>query len=978
MRSAASLDPLEWAAMLAGRWVLLLLFLGVAAAQEAPANGPRRVDPGWHAIVGATVHVAPGHVLEHATVVIRDGLIESVSTDAPPAGARVWRSDRLLDVYAGFIEPHVPVEVTTKGAHWNPKVTPERVARAIGNDTAENLRKLGFTAAVAAPKSGILRGRGTLVALAPNNPDRSVPRPTVYRDDVYQALGFDRFKDSKDGYPTSQMGAIAVIRQSLHDRLLGEAPLLFDTEDELEALRAGKVAREFERTAILLGSGLEFRRLDAIAADGLPVLVPVRFPPPPDVSSVGAADAVDLRELMTWEQAPTNLRRLDAAGVRVALTTSKLQKDDDFLANVREAIRHGLAPDRALAMLTTQPAEILGVADRLGTVEKGKAANLVVTDGTLFDVTANSMPTKLRAVWIDGKRFELAPPAERVAGGWEILCTPDVLGKVRLDIEYDLKATLQWEGEKEKVKPKSSEIDAETIRLVFEHGDGLVTLSGVVGERELTGDGVAADGTRFHWFARPVRKAEEGEESDLPEPDVPETYGYPFGPYALAKLPAQEHVTFFNATVWTCGPQGIVEHGEVEIDGGKIVYAGPARDGGGGGRRVDLQGKHVTPGIIDCHSHTGISKGINDSGQAVTAEVRIGDVTNPDSISWYRQLAGGVTTVNSLHGSANPIGGQSQTNKIRWGVRRPDAMHFEGAKPGIKFALGENVKQSNWGDEYKTRYPQTRMGVETLIRDRLTAAREYLKGHDKVDLELEALGEVLKGERLVHCHSYRQDEILMLCRVAQDFGFEIGTFQHVLEGYKVAEAIKAHAIGASSFSDWWAYKVEVQDAIPFNGALMHDVGVVVTFNSDSDELARHLNVEAAKAMRYGGVPRAEAFQFVTLNAAIQLGIAGRVGSLEAGKDADLAIWSGDPMSTFTRCEATWVDGRNYFSLEQDAAHRAHIAKERHRIIAKLLKLEVSGKKGKRGGAGADQPHWWISRFEAYDCGDCGRAVEAGR
>ncbi|MCK6458396.1 MAG: amidohydrolase, partial [Planctomycetes bacterium] len=456
-------------------------------------------------------------------------------------------------------------------------------------------------------------------------------------------------------------------------------------------------------------------------------------------------------------------------------------------------------------------------------------------------------------------------------------------------------------------------------------------------------------------------------EGAAPEPaDAPESYGTPFGPYALDALPEEPaRLIVRGATLWTCGPQGIVENGELEVRAGKIVYAGPARGGAEGATVVDATGRHVTPGIVDCHSHTRISKGLNESGQAVTAEVRIGDVTDPDSINWYRQLAGGVTSVNSLHGSANPIGGQNQVNKIRWGVPHPDDMHFEGAPPGIKFALGENVKQSNWGDDHTTRYPQTRMGVETLIRDRFLAAREYAKGHERRDLELEALAEILAGTRLLHCHSYRQDEILMLCRLAEEFGFTIGTFQHVLEGYKVADAIRDRSLGGSAFSDWWAYKVEVQDAIPWNGALMHEVGVCVSFNSDSDEMARRMNLEAAKAVKYGGLPPAEALRFVTLNPAKQLKIDARVGSLEEGKDADFAIWSGPPMSVYTRCVATWIDGREYFSLEKDKAHRERIAAERHRIVQKIL---GRSKEQEEEGRGEEKPP---ARSETWHCGECG-------
>ncbi|HRJ50625.1 MAG TPA: amidohydrolase, partial [Phycisphaerales bacterium] len=371
---------------------------------------------------------------------------------------------------------------------------------------------------------------------------------------------------------------------------------------------------------------------------------------------------------------------------------------------------------------------------------------------------------------------------------------------------------------------------------------------------------------------------------------------------------------------------------------------------------IEAAGKHLTPGLIDCHSHMGISRGVNEGGQAVTAEVRIGDVTNPDAISWYRQLAGGITTVNSLHGSANAIGGQNQVNKNRWGAMRPEDLHFEGAMPGIKFALGENPRQAN-SSRSTQRYPRSRMGVEALLRDRFTAGREYLRDRGspgfRRDLELEALGEILEGRRLVHCHSYRQDEILMLCRLAEEFGFKIGTFQHILEGYKVADELARHSGGGSAFSDWWAYKVEVQDAIPQAGPIMHEQGVVVSYNSDSDEMARRMNVEAAKAVKYSvgpdavpGISPADALAFVTINPARQLMIHDRVGSLEVGKDADFVIWSGDPLSVFSKTEETWIDGRRYFSLEMDRASRERIAAERTRLTQKILGGLTSSKAGK--------------------------------
>ncbi|MHC4548266.1 MAG: amidohydrolase family protein [Planctomycetota bacterium] len=945
------------------RLLLSFCLLGAASAQEeAPPNGPRRVDPAWHALTGATVHVSPGRTLPGATVVVRGDRIVRVSQDPPPAGARVWNL-KGLHLYAGLIDAYVPVEPPAhKGRHWNKKVTPERLAREIDDETAEELRKLGFAAAVAAPRGGIFRGRASLVSLAPRDPDPSVKRPTVYREGVYQALAFERNRSARDGFPTSQMGAIALIRQSLLDGLAADQTLLFATDDELEALRAARIAQEFRRRAILLGSGTELRRLDAIRKDGLPLIVPVRFPRLPDVSSVGAQEEVDLRTLMTWEQAPTNPRRLDAAGLTVALTTHRLRRRRRFPAGLQRALRHGLEPDRALAMLTTNPAEILGVGDLMGTVERGKVANLVVTEEPLF-----SRDRRIRAVWIDGRHHEIEPPqGDGLPGEWRVTLSS---GAPHLELSIDRRHKAKV-GEK---PAKRVQVRGNRVSFAFD----TLTLSGTLHAETMRGHGVRASGERFTWTATRTAPPKPRPHKERKPGEVPERYGHPFGPYAREALPKQPGLLVVRAaTVWTCGPQGVLRDGQIEVQRGRITYVGPRREVEGADV-VDTD-LHLTPGIVDCHSHTGISKGVNDSGQAVTAEVRIGDVTDPDHISWYRQLAGGVTTVNTLHGSANPIGGQNQVNKVRWGVPHPDGMHLEGAMPGIKFALGENVKQSNWGDEFTVRYPQTRMGVETLIRDRFLAAREYLAGHDRTDLELEALAEVLQGKRLVHCHSYRQDEILMLCRIAQEFGFRIGTFQHVLEGYKVAEAIKAHALGASAFSDWWAYKVEVQDAIPFNGALMHQVGVNVTFNSDSNDLARRLNVEAAKAVKYGGVKPEAALKFVTLNAAIQLGIEDRVGSLEVGKDGDFVLWSGHPLSSYTRCLATWIDGREYFSLTQDRKHREQIAAERRRIIARILgqkkeepddedeEEEEERRRRRRGPVLGEEP---------FECGVCGCGEE---
>jgi N-acetylglucosamine-6-phosphate deacetylase len=337
---------------------------------------------------------------------------------------------------------------------------------------------------------------------------------------------------------------------------------------------------------------------------------------------------------------------------------------------------------------------------------------------------------------------------------------------------------------------------------------------------------------------------------------------------------------------------------------------------------------------------------VNEGSHSATPEVRMGDFVDPDEVTIYRQLGGGVTASHSLHGSSNTVGGQNQLVKLRWGAD-PEALKFEGAPPTIKFALGENVKQS-WNAQATARFPQTRMGVEQIIRDQLQAARDYRRAWQewrrtkrgippRRDLGHEAIVEVLEGKRFIHCHAYRQDELLMFMRLCDEFGVRNVIYQHVLEGYKVAGEMARRGDGASTFSDWWAYKVEVYDAIPQNAALMHDVGAVASINSDSGEMGRRLNQEAGKSMQYGGLSPEEALRLVTLNPAKQLRVDGRVGSIEVGKDADLALWNGPPLAQQSRCEQTWIDGRKYFDRGEDLASRAEMERMKETLLQKALR-----------------------------------------
>jgi imidazolonepropionase-like amidohydrolase len=426
---------------------------------------------------------------------------------------------------------------------------------------------------------------------------------------------------------------------------------------------------------------------------------------------------------------------------------------------------------------------------------------------------------------------------------------------------------------------------------------------------------------------------------------------FPIPAHPATPPDAPAAIVIRDATILTVS-HGTIEHGSILIKDGKIAEVGKTVNAPKDAQVIDAAGQFVIPGIIDCHSHIA-AEAINEGSVSVSSMVNMAEILNPEDIDIYRDLAGGVTSANILHGSANPIGGQTLVIKLRWG--QPAAkLPFEGALPGIKFALGENVKRSNFSiPGQPKRYPATRMGVEETIRGAFVEARDYKKAWDdynkrstageknlippRRDLRLEPLVEVLEGKRYVHSHCYREDEILMLLRVAKEFGFKVRTFQHVLEGYKIADELAAAGVGASTFSDWWAYKVEAYDAIPYNAAMMTRRGVVVSINSDSAEEATHLNQEAAKSMKFGGLSHDEALKMVTLNPAMQLGIDKRVGTIDVGKDADLASYNRDPLSAYAVVQKTLIDGRVYFDRQRDIAERSEREKEKKALIDKLKK-----------------------------------------
>ena len=983
---------------------LLLLFVSPAAGQLTPQVGIRQNPPTIHALVGAKLFLTPDKMIENGTVVIRDGFIVDAGKEVRiPDDARIWDM-KGMTIYPGFIDCYSdlgmprraqesfggdqgqqqkPQEPARGPKHWNEHVQASVNAEEIFTPdprASEKLRGLGFTAALVVPQQGVFRGTSALINLGDGTTSQN-----LVKSRIAQHVAFETSRG--DGYPNSLMGAIALIRQTVLDaqwyrdatkdalKYPGEPkpeivddlaslenvvdmkqPLIFETGDEQSILRAAAIAKEFHLQYFVRGSGYEYRRLDAIKILGIPIILPVNFPEPPSVQTPEEALNVDIEDLRHWDEAPENPGKLFKAGVSFALTTSMLKDVTNFLPNVRKAVQRGLPEQIALAGLTTIPARLCGAEKSLGTISRGNLANLIVADGNIFNEK-----TKIRETWIEGKRYEIKPQEEiEVRGTWKVALSGHPSDSLRLILKGEPDG-LQGSMKSGTKEAKLSTAVFSDLRLAVTFpGDsigmsGIVRMTAVLTPDRLTGTGEFSDGKQFSWNGQRVEKFVTPRDTTHQKP--PEmsllTPLYPPGAFGREMLPAQpDHILVRGATIWTCAQQGIIDNGDLLVERGKVIKVGTNLSAPPDAVVIAGNGKHVTPGLIDCHSHTGVAGGVNETGVTITAQVRIGDVLDPDDIALYRELAGGLTVANVLHGSANPIGGQNQVIKLRWGVL-PEEMKFEGAMPGIKFALGENPKQSNWGDRYSSRYPQTREGVEQMIRDEFRAAldyektwKEYEQGSRRIkprrDLHAEAILEVLHGKRLVHAHSYRQDEIEMLIRVADEFGFKIGTFQHVLEGYKIADLMNGHGAGGSTFSDWWAYKFEVYDAIPYNGTLMHDAGVVVSFNSDSDELARHLNTEAAKAVKYGGLSEEEALKFVTINPAIQLRIEKRVGSLEPGKDADFVIWSGNPLSGFSMCEQTWIDGKKYFDRQEDRAMSEKIQHERSSLIQKVLSSAKSG------------------------------------
>ena len=883
------------------RWGASALALLVLSADIASAQGEGAppAPPPLFVIRNARIVVAPGRVIEKGSIVLKDGLVSAVgATVAAPAGAWVIDGTGLV-VYPGLVDGMSTVGLPASlripepqrgggggqgggqgqaaGAQtpysWGPDDRPATFTwisaadeLSASDDRVAKWRNGGFTAAIVVPERGFFPGQASYVNLAGDRGnDMVVKSPVAMRTTL--AGG-----PSHRGYPNSLMGAIAYLRQTLFDAVrydqaqtiyqatpaglerpqydktlepLGQAlrakrPMLFAGNLAKEIGRAVSLAQETGATPVVYGAQEAYRIAPQLKTVQLLVNLdwPVR-----DRDADPDAD-VALATLRLRDRAPTTPAELEKAGVKFAFYSGKITDPAVMLANVRKSIKLGLSPDGALRAFTTAPAEIFGVADRVGTLEGGKIANLIVVDGDLWD-----SKTKIRHVFVDGRKFE---PAAAVA-------------------QADTGASR---------RPAAN--------------DSVVPVTPMVKDR---------------------------------------------GPLTDNKVTLIRGATILTAS------HGTIENGSILIRDGKIAQGGQNIPPPAGAAVIEAAGKYVIPGIIDAHSHIA-ADAINEGAVSVSAMVGIRDVIDPDAIAIYRALAGGVTAAHVLHGSANTIGGKNQLLKLRWGADAKGLI-FEGAKPTIKFALGENVTR----DRDPDRYPLTRMGVQDVVRQAFLEAREHQRQWREYeaakkatpakplipprrDLKLETLGEILDGKRVIHSHSYREDEIFQLMQSTEEFGVHVNTFQHVLEGYKVADELAKHGAMASTFSDWWAYKVEAYDAIPYNAALMTERGVVVSINSDDAEEMRHLNQEAAKAMHWGGLSENDALKLVTLNPAIQTGVDKLVGSIDVGKDADLVIYTNHPLSVYSVVEQTLVDGQVYFDRQKDIARRKALEDEKKALLDK--------------------------------------------
>tara|TARA_B100000242_G_scaffold240101_1_gene180106 strand:+ start:9 stop:3011 length:3003 start_codon:yes stop_codon:yes gene_type:complete len=974
---------------------LILLYLFFASkcfyGQETfPINGVKNSFVPTHAFINANLVISPNKRISNGTLIIKGGkIIQADSNVIVPENAIIhdlagdFIFPSFIDLYTDYGLKKVTEKEKTsrspqyksnkKGAyHWNQAIHPEVHASNfyINNlDDAYEYLNSGFGSVLTHIKDGIFRGTGCYVLLSnKNNIENMISQ---------KSASFYSFKkgSSKQRYPTSLMGSIALIKQTLLDAEWYESidrqssityseynqqknlPQFFSVSSILDYQRVYNIGDEFEIDFIIKGNGKEYQRIDEVKSTEYPLVIPVNFPNAYDVSNPESAEWITLSQLKDWEASPFNPAILANNKISFCLTSSDLKNRNDFLKNVRLSVQNGLNKSEALAALTTRPANLINVSKIIGTLENGKIANFFISSSDVFE----NDDAVIYENWVNGEKYEIKKKSNYQLEGYYTFKSNEIQNKqviikkkgkdFSISIPFLDSVLLQ------------SKVDQYKISFSTKNGS-FRAIGEIIDDNTISGHYQNENGSFINFTINKdsAITSKDKQTVNFNEAKSKPSIWSPNKAFGFETTPKESSVVFKNATVWTNDKQGVILNTDVIIHNGKILAIGTMLNPSDFLNEknymiIDASDMHLTSGIIDEHSHIAISKGVNESSQSVTAEVSIGDVIKPDDHNIYRQLAGGTVAAQLLHGSANPIGGQSAIVKLRWGSSAEE-MKINDAAGFIKFALGENVKQSNWGDFEKIRFPQTRMGVEQVFYDAFYRALEYEKewkeynslslrekkniAAPREDIELNVLVEILNSERFITCHSYVQSEINMLMHVADSLGFTINTFTHILEGYKVADKMKRHGAGGSTFSDWWAYKYEVNDAIPHNASLLNDAGVVTAINSDDAEMGRRLNHEAAKAVKYGGASEEDAWKMITLNPAKLLHLDDRMGSITVGKDADVVLWNGNPLSVYSKVLQTYVDGKLMFDIEIDKKMRERDLKERMRII-KLMSLDKNEK-----------------------------------
>ena len=972
-------------------FILILFALNLAAQEDnSPVTGvsDKRVDV--YGLRNARVVVDYQTTLEKADILITNGRIMAVGTGLTfPKGTIVYDLagksiyPSFIDIYAanygvsvqtqqaGSPNPNAAVQQTQGGRTAQPAAPEPRIAD-YWNDginssynvskefipdtrTAAEYRQSGFGAVVTFKADGIARGTSALVSTGEGKTNN-----VLLKNNTSANYSFTRGR-SQDSYPASLFGIIALLRQLNYDaQWYSQLPAGYFHDDGIEAYsknlalpqvievsnklgipRADLIGKEFGINYIIKGSGDEYQSLSEIKKTGRTLIIPLAFPEAPDVKDPFDAISVPYATLKHYEMASANAARISQAGIPFAITSSDLRQRSLFLTNLRKAVKAGLAENEALKAVTATPAALIGASDLVGAIKKGMVANLLVTSGNIF-----SEECVLYENWVQGVPFRLAD-----------LRFKDVRGNYSLKVDTTTyKLTLSGTAEKPTIKLAfdSTEVRGATITqekdlitINFDRAPVKYRLSGYVTETGIAGKGQTDAGKWISWNANQIDRNFTATSTTKKPPAATPAPGkliFPFTAYGRTEVPVQQDILIKNATIWTNEKEGNLANTDLLLQKGKIARIGKNLSSPGA-RIIDATGMHLTPGIIDEHSHIALDA-TNEMGQAITSEVRAGDVINPEDITIYRQLAGGVTAAHILHGSANPIGGQSVIIKHRWGSSAEE-MKIDGQVGFLKHALGENVKRT------VGRYPNSRMGTEQIILDAYRRAMDYsnewkawsaLKPADRIgkipprrDLELDALVDVLEKRSFITCHTYVQSEGAMLLNLADQLGIKVNTLIHFNEGYKIADQIAAHGAAASVFSDWWDYKYEVYEGISYNAAILLKEGVLTCLHSDDQEQGRRLNQEAGKIVKYGGITETEALKLVTLNPAKILHLDDRMGSIKAGKDADIVLWTDNPLSVYARANKTIVDGAVMYDEEEDTKLKAEIDAERNRIIGNILR-----------------------------------------